>query len=202
MHFNTAYPNHQAAYASASPIPYDRLDKRLHPDTAISLPYSVLSPELSDSYVPSLGFEGLDSVQALHLDALTHRFSTQGQTDPLGEFFTGKRQFLAKSVEDILGSIYERETLRDGNLRHIDYESAQQKSRLFQIDDWRAGLNPNLDKTRSNIERELIGFEREKRFEQVACWRDIVRLKGDLREALHEFQKEKSKDALLGSYKV
>ena len=100
-------------------------------------------------------------------------------------------------MEDVLGLIYEREEIKSNNIRTIDYDSCRTKARLFEIGSWQTGADPQLDKTRGNIERELLGFEREKRFEEVACWRDMTRLKSELREVLREFDGEKRKEALL-----
>ena len=74
-------------------------------------------------------------------------------------------------------------------------------SRLFPLYQFHVGLNPNVDRMRSNIDKELIGLEREKRMEEVACWRDISRLRGELREIMGEYAQEKRKDGLLGETK-
>ena len=57
--------------------------------------------------------------------------------------------------------------------------------------------DPQAEKIRVQIEREMTSLEREKRFEEVACWRDTTRLRGDLREALRELGQEERKSALL-----
>ena len=101
----------------------------------------------------------------------------------LGDVY--KRQtFAARSVEDILSSLYERETLKYDNLRDIDYQSATLRTRLFEIQRWRLGLNPQMERVRFQVEQELASLEGEKRKEHVECWRDVTRLKGDLRDAL------------------
>jgi hypothetical protein len=70
---------------------------------------------------------------------------------------------------------------------------------LFEIDNLRAGLNPQIERVRQNIVKELHILESDKRRETVECWRDITRLKGELREVMREFGQEKRKAALLGS---
>ncbi len=59
------------------------------------------------------------------------------------------------------------------------------------------GVNPGIDRIRTNIERELLAFEREKRMEEVACWRDVCRLKSDLREVIRELEREKNRENLI-----
>ena len=125
------------------------------------------------------------------LDALTHDITAGPTTDPIDTLFSAKRTFAARSVEDILSSLYERETLKYDNLRDIDYQSATLRSRLFELQRWRLGLNPQMERVRFQVEQELASLEGEKRKEHVECWRDVTRLKGDLRDALREFGQQK-----------
>jgi hypothetical protein len=141
--------------------------------------------------------DGRNPESAAHLDALIEESEKRDKKDPVDVYFLGKRRFLSDSIADILGLIYGREHLKDENLRKIDYDSILTKERLFQIDYWRAGWNPNVDRLRMNLERELIGFGREKRLEEVACWRDVCRLKSELREVSREFAVEKRRQSLL-----
>jgi len=157
---------------------------------------SVLAPfNPSDSYIlPNV--KGRSPFLTDSLDFLI-RDKTQENSDPLGGLFAGRKEFLSKSVEDILGLIDEREQIRYGNLRQIDYESLKTNSRLLEFKKWQHGLNPQFEKTRSDLERNLIGFEHEKRMEQVASWRDITRLRSELREVMGEVAREKNRQTLL-----
>ena len=201
MYFKTPYPNQREDQASLYAVPYDPLDRHTHPDISLSMPYLLPLSQPSDSYAANVLDEGHEDATSA-LDAITDHLTTNTSSDPLGAFLTGKKRFLAKSVEDLLGLLYEREQIKYDSLRKIDYDSAQIKARLFEIDSWRTGINPQIDKTRANIERELLAFEREKRFEEVACWRDTTRLKSELREVLREFDSEKRREAVLGGYEV
>ena len=147
------------------------------------------SPAASDSYVVTAG----DGV----LEALTHNITTTPARDPIDAFFTAKKTFAARSVEDILTSLYERETLKYDNLRDIDYQSTTLRTRLFEIQRWRLGLNPQMERVRFQVEKELADLEGEKRKETVECWRDVTRLKTDLRDALREFGQQKRTADLL-----
>ena len=177
-----AYPQNPLLFASFySSIPYN--------------PYhhsSFSSPAASDSYVPPAGDEVLE--------ALTQDITTTPPIgDPVDAFFAAKRTFAARSVEDILSSLYERETLKYDNLRDIDYQSTTLRTRLFELQRWRLGLNPQMERVRFQVEQELAGLEGEKRKEHVECWRDVTRLKGDLRDALREFGQEQRKTDLLNT---
>ena len=160
------------------------------------------------SYVPSLTVSSSDSYAPLspytpcggletHVDAITQDLTTPKQNDPINAFFRGKQLFLGKSVEDIVGLIYERETIKYESFRAMDYQASQNKTKLFELDNLRFGLDPQFERVRQNIVKELNVLESEKRREEVECWRDITRLKGELREVMREFGQEKRKSALL-----
>jgi hypothetical protein len=55
-----------------------------------------------------------------------------------------------------------------------------------------------MERVRIGIEHEILETDSEKRREEVECWRDVTRIKTDLRDALREFSQEKQKGALLG----
>jgi hypothetical protein len=194
MKFQTPYSNDYATPA------YEAAQRHQDPFSATSLSYLSFLPQPSDSYALNGPMNEDDGFS--HLDAITDDITEQASKDPLAPFFNGQKAFLGKSVQDILGLIYERETLKYNNLRGIDYDSGQLKSKLFEIDSWRTGVNPQIDKTRAQIDRDLFAFEHEKRFEEVACWRDTTRLRTELRETLGEFQREKRKQTLLKGYEV
>jgi hypothetical protein len=123
--------------------------------------------------------------------------SLENKIDPLESFFAGKKNFLVKSAREILGLIYEREQLKYENLHRIDYDECHTKTRLFEIDHWHPEVNPGINRIRANIERELLACEHEKRMEEVACWRDVCRLKSDLREVVRELEREKNRENLI-----
>jgi len=133
------------------------------------------------------------------LEAITDEFIS-GSSNALDRILTGKKQFAAKTTQEILGLIYQREEIRYDHARAIDYESMQLKEKLFETGTWQTGLNPQLDKTRGQLQRELGGLERERRMEEVACWRDTTRLRENLREALRDFDQEKRKEQLITGY--
>lgn len=160
-----------------------------------SIPYNpyhhsaLSSPAASDSYVPPAG----DDV----LEALTHNITTPPPGDSIDAFFTAKRTFAARSVEDILTSLYQRETLKYDNLRQLDYEEAALKTRLHELETWHTGMNPQMERVKIGLEHELHALAGETRREHVECWRDVTRLKTDLRDALREFGQQKRTADLL-----
>lgn len=110
---------------------------------------------------------------------------------------SGKRQFLARSIDDVVSLIDERRGLSDRIMRQIDESYCAASSWLLQFQPWHFGQNSSIDRLRTQIGREMANFDREKRMEEVACWRDVARLRTELREAVREYAMEKRKDALL-----
>ena len=183
MEFHNIYPQ---------PQPRDlAFLEYLHPYSSPA-PSAFFSSTPSDSYaVPTLE-EGATGP----LDAVVDTIFP-APLDSLDEFFSAKKRFVAKSVEEILGLVYERRQLKYDLFRGIDYESCRLGEKLLEMPAIRTGINVQLDRARGMLQKEIGGLDREKRMEEVACWRDLVRLQGELREALGEFEREKRRGSLL-----
>jgi len=93
--------------------------------------------------------------------------------------------------------IYDREKLKYENLRRIDYDSCKVRTSILQISSWEVGADPQLEKVRMGLEGEALGLEREKRAEEVACWRDTTRLKEGLREVVERLWQDRRREELL-----
>ena len=176
------------------------------------LSYGALPPYLARSYsyasplvsAPAgSGSSVLPEQEAGHtlgpLDAVVDTFTRPEPADPGAWFLQSRGRSLARGIEGVLGAIYERERLKDQNLAGIDADMAEVKEKLARLSVWYLSQNPQVDRVRANMEREVLGLEREKRFEAVACWRDVVRLRAELYESLGHFEREEAKAALLGS---
>ena len=181
MEFNTPY-------STPTPNPSSYLPSTFY---YFSHPNTSSSPNPSDSYAVPYTSEPID--------ALTSEFELSNLEGSLERFLGRKKNFAARSVQDILGLIYERETIKYDMARIIDYERCHMGTQLLEIGDWKTGDNAQLDKTRGQIEKNVIALNQEKRREETACWRDVTRLKSELREALREFDQEHHKNNLLSS---
>ena len=203
MQFGPFYSNLNHSSKSFEPRIYELyLSSYLNPPAAS---YSnFLSPEPSESYIDRSLLDDHSKPASLH-EILTSEPQSSlffsPAPDPLAEFMAVKKRFLASSIEDVLGLLDERRRLKEDNLYRIDYDSCIATSRLYQLDNWQIGLFPNVDKIKTAIHKELVAFEREKRMEEVGAWRDMARLRGELREIIGEYVMEKRKDGLLGGSK-
>jgi hypothetical protein len=173
-------------------------------------PASTNNDRSSASYIPSLTDSSSDSYVGLRpytpslsgghfLDALTLDSEPRAGQDPIEGFLAGKQALLAGEIRDIAGLIYEREAIKEANHQEIDQEYCGVKTNLFQIDRITMGVNPQVDRIRVGLEQQLRMLDSDKRREEVECWRDVTRLKGELRETLREFGQEQRKTELLSS---
>jgi len=93
-----------------------------------------------------------------------------------------------------------RNTLKKIEKEHagqINEEACEAKTRIFSVDHWHPAMNKEADKIRANAEKDILGLEREKRMEEIACWRDTSRLQSELRTVLSEWSGEERKETLL-----
>ena len=138
-----------------------------------------------------------DAKTGRNLEGITDGLTLAKWTDPIGTFLGAKKGFLEASIKDLLAQIEEREQLLQNHLRGIQTETLENSARLLEVNRWQRGFHPNLDRVRSQLERLEAGFEQEKRMEEVANWRDISRLKTEMRELAQEWGMEKQKEMLL-----
>jgi hypothetical protein len=170
----------------------DRYYSSLSPAKALSFssfPGSLYGLNLQDDYL--LGADPEPSNQSSDLDSIVRA------NDPIDRFLDSKKDVLADSAKGILEQIQERLALRDSNLYEIDQRISRANSVLDQLDVFELGALPVIDKRKSFFEKELITFEQEKRFEQVACWRDVSRLQGQLLELQQQIDSQVNRQKLI-----
>jgi hypothetical protein len=117
--------------------------------------------------------------------------------DPLDRFLNSKKESLTGMAKGILGQIYERLTIRDTNFYEIDQRISRANGILETLSIFYLGANMVVDKRKAILERELIAFEQERRFEAVSCWRDISRLKLQLGEIGQLLDNHTSRERLI-----
>lgn len=116
--------------------------------------------------------------------------------DPL-QGFLKDRTDLARGSKDLITSLLsQRDELHAYNRYRIDLDQTACQNALLAIEDWPPGSV--VDRRRSGLESQLLALEREKRAEDVACWRDKASLTRDLTEAVRDYRLATQKQALLG----
>jgi hypothetical protein len=125
-----------------------------------------------------------------------HAAAQPQSKDPLDNFFQAKRINLARSLEDITGLIQQREQIKENNLHKIALGECELLTKLHNMDQWYLGKNPVIDKRRAIFEKELMDFDKQRRMEETSAWKDILTLKGELRELAQDLYKEQSRHSL------
>jgi len=87
----------------------------------------------------------------------------------------------------LIADIHKREKLEEETLEKVDVENAGLEFLLGQVRTWSLGNYPSVDMRRTNLEREIIALKKAGWDERLRCWRDLVMLKKELREALEEY---------------
>ena len=127
--------------------------------------------------------------------------SNTSKQDPLARFLSGKRRLLNKTIEDIVTLIEEREKIRDRNIYQIDKDICEVHTRMLNLPRERYIVNPDTEKMYHTLQQQVMRSYGEQRAEEISCWRDVTRLKSDLREPVKELEQEKRKQSLLlGGY--
>jgi hypothetical protein len=105
----------------------------------------------------------------------------------LGATLTQRRKLLKERIEELIADIRKREKLEGQMLEKVDVENAGLEFLLGQVRTWSLGNYPSVDMRRTNLEREIIALKKAGWDERLRCWRDLVMLKKELREALEEY---------------
>jgi len=117
--------------------------------------------------------------------------------DPLAQFLSSKRRFLNKSLDEIIELINEREQIRDNNFYQINKDICMTYTQMLKLSLHRYNINFGTDKVYNTLKQQVVALNREKRAEEVACWKDVTHLKSYLRESLKEAEQEKRKQSIL-----
>lgn len=105
----------------------------------------------------------------------------------LGATLSQRKKLLKERLEELIADIHKREKLEGQMLEKADVEGAGLEFLLGQVRTWSLGNYPSVDMRRTNLEREILALKKAGWDEQLRCWRDLVMLKKELREALEEY---------------
>lgn len=105
----------------------------------------------------------------------------------LGTTLSQRKELLKERIEELTADIHKREKLEERTLEKAEIEGEGLEFLLGQVSAWSLGSYPSVDMRRTNLEREILALKKAGWDEQLRCWRDIVTLKKELREALEEY---------------
>ena len=121
-----------------------------------------------------------------------------------GGFVTGlisdKTKFAGIAVNSLQGLINERLQIRERNIEQIDSDICHAITLLYELLPW-AQLG-GFERQRQTLDMALFGLGREKRMEDVSCWRDVSRVQQEFVTALADYAAAAKREGLFrdGSY--
>ena len=124
------------------------------------------------------------------------------ESDIVDDLLANKVEAMRQNIEHIAYQLEERERLGKQNQYTIDLTMMKTKEDLFECELWPTGSNQTIEKRRSQLERELQELDREKRFEEISCWKDQQMLLRDMREAATEYDSAIRRKGLLNDSRL
>lgn len=125
------------------------------------------------------------------LEGITLKAEPEKERSPLERVFSNKATTSKATVKALLDEIKLRENLDSHLLKTIDDEICRQNTKLLQLDNVKFHYSPELqrarDKTRIQLETNVLLLEQEKRKEYLECWRDLMFMKKYLLTSLKDY---------------
>jgi hypothetical protein len=103
-------------------------------------------------------------------------------------FFLDKIERVTQAITETIFEMKNRQRLNESFIQGIDSKMANLLHELDELKHWSLGNNASIETRRIHLEKEVLQLEKEKRINNLNCWRDILLLKKDLREALGEYK--------------
>jgi hypothetical protein len=103
-------------------------------------------------------------------------------------FFFDKIEVIRQAIVETISEMKSRGKLNQLFILGIDSKITNLLHDLEELKHWSLGNNPSIESRRIHLEKEILQLEKEKRINNLHCWRDLLLLKKDLREALQEYK--------------
>jgi hypothetical protein len=120
----------------------------------------------------------------------------------LEDMFSDKARTLKASVNALLEEIQLREDLNVSHFGKIDGEVRRLHSELMNLENisdcYPGDLTRDLSEAKVKIKANVLELEREKRSEDLECWRDLMFLKKYLMGSLKEYWELVRRRGMLG----
>ena len=122
--------------------------------------------------------------------------------DVIDVLFTDKVNASKFSILQFISQIRQRKNIKKGNLGTLDYDMDRFKTQLVQVEDlWLYNEIFDLDnrKTKISLTQKIAGLKKEKRAEEVSCWRDLAQMRKELTDLIKEYRATSRKKELVAS---
>ena len=123
-------------------------------------------------------------------------------SDLIDILFTDKVNSTKFSVLNLISQIRERQHIKRRNLERIDYDVDKFKTHLAQIEDlclYNETFDFDRRKTKISLGGKIAGLKKDKRGEEIACWRDLTELRKELLDLTKEYKAASRKRELVAS---
>lgn len=125
------------------------------------------------------------------LEGIVIKETPEKQQGILEKVFSDKGKTLKGTVKALLNEIKLRETLDSHLIKKIEDEICSQNTYLLHLKDLKVQysfeLSKNVSNSKAQIESKVLELEKEKRQEQLECWRDLMFLKKYLLTSLKDY---------------
>lgn len=103
-------------------------------------------------------------------------------------FFSDKIELIKQAITETISEMKIRQELNSVFIQLIDSKINNFLHELRELKHWTLGNNASIEARRIHLEKELLQLEKEKRINNLSCWKDLLWLKKDLREAVSEYK--------------
>lgn len=114
--------------------------------------------------------------------------SDNNHPESADDFFFDKIEKIKQVIIETISEMKNRQRLNELFIQGIDTKMANFLHQLEELKHWSLGNNPSIETRRIHLEKEVLQLEKEKRINNLTCWRDLLLLKKELREALSEYK--------------
>jgi hypothetical protein len=128
------------------------------------------------------------------------RIASGDANDFVRGLISDKTRYAGIAAHSLHGLIDDRFRIREKNLAQIDYDICHAVTLLYELlPSIRLG---GTERQRQTLSMALFGLEREKRMEDVSCWRDISQVQQEFVTARAEYAAAARREGLFqgGSY--
>jgi len=152
----------------------------------LEIPHETINSSMDDQ-TPKV--EQFHPLSPSHTDYTEMPFKSNNSHPESGDaFFLDKVERIKQVILETISEMKSRQRLNEFFIQGIDSKVASFLHDLDELKHWSLGNNPSIETRRIHLEKEVLQLEKEKRINNLNCWRDLLLLKKDLREALSEYK--------------
>lgn len=123
-------------------------------------------------------------------------------SDLIDILFTDRVNCTKFSILGLISQIRERQHIKRRNLERIDYDMDKFKTHLDQIEElclYNEIFDFDRRKTKISLGGKIAGLKKDKRAEEISCWRDLTELRKELLDLIKEYKTASRKKELVAS---